>query len=132
MSKKRMSSLLVGTAVAVLAAVPGTSSAATAGSSAALTNFHGTVSSVSTAEKTFKIKRANGTSLTFSVTASTVFERVGGGLSALRRGKAIEVKAKRVGGRWVARQVEPGGTSGDDHGGHGNDDPPGDDHGSDG
>jgi hypothetical protein len=127
MSKKRMSSLFVGAAVAVLAVVPGPSSAATA-----LTNFHGTVSTVSAAQKTFKIKRANGASLTFTVTSSTVFERVGGGLAALRRGKAVEVKAKRVDGRWVARKVEPGGAAGDDHGGHGNDDPPGDDHGSDG
>jgi hypothetical protein len=128
MSKKRMSSLFVGAAIAVLAVVPGTSSAATV----TATNFHGTVSSVSAAQKTFKIKRANGTSLTFTVTSSTVFERVDGGLSGLRRGRAVEVKAKRVDGRWVARKVEPGGAAGDDHGGHGNDDPPGDDHGSDG
>ncbi|HEY4098844.1 MAG TPA: hypothetical protein VGM33_25190 [Baekduia sp.] len=53
-------------------------------------------------------------------------------MSGLRRGRSVEVKANRVDGRWVARKVEPGGAAGDDQGGHGNDDPPGDDHGSDG
>jgi hypothetical protein len=119
-------------ATVALAAVPGP---ATAKDSAGLTSFHGTVTSVSTSAKSFRIKRTNGTSLTFRVTSATTFQRISGRLSGLTTGKAIEVKAKKVDGRWTARKVEPGTAAGDDHGG-GNDDGPnhdaGDDHGSDG
>jgi Domain of unknown function (DUF5666) len=119
-------------AVAVAAILP--AAAATGKSSSGLTSFHGKVTSVSTAGKTFRIKRFNGTSLTFRVTSTTVFERLGGRLSALRTGHAIEVKGKRIDGRWVARKVEPDDDARDDHG-RGDDDGAGhdvgDDHGSD-
>jgi hypothetical protein len=116
-------------ATAALTAVPGP---ATAKDSAGLTSFHGTVTSVSKSAKTFRIKRTSGTSLTFRVTSATTFQRISGGFSGLTSGKAIEVKAKKVDGRWTARKVEPG-TAGDtDHHGGGNDDGPnhdaGDDH----
>lgn len=89
-------------------------------SSSSLTSFHGTVTSVSTANRTFKLRRANGTTRTFRVTSATVYERVGGGLSALRN-RAVEVKGKQVDGRWVARKVErDDDASGDDHGGDDN------------
>jgi hypothetical protein len=137
MTIKRTISAAVATAftAAALIAVP---SSATAKSSAGLTNFHGTVTSVSKSAKTFRVKRANGTSLTFRVTSATVFQRISGGFSGLTKGRAIEVKAKNVDGRWSARKVEPG-TAGDDdsdaHGG-GSDDGPnhdaGDDHGGGG
>lgn len=133
MTIKRTISTAVAAAVtaAALAAAPGP---AIAKSSDGLTNFHGTVSSVSKSAKTFRIKRANGTSLTFRVTSATVFQRISGGFSGLAKGRAIEVKAKKVDGRWSARKVEPN-TPGDDNGG-GNDDGPnhdaGDDHGSGG
>ncbi len=137
MTIKRTISTAVAAAVtaAALAAAPGP---AIAKSSDGLTNFHGTVSSVSKSAKTFRIKRANGTSLTFRVTSATVFQRISGGFSGLAKGRAIEVKAKKVDGRWSARKVEPN-TPGDDNGGDdrgGNDDGPnhdaGDDHGSGG
>ena len=48
-------------------------------------------------------------------TSATVFQRISGGFSGLTRGRAIEVKAKNVDGRWSARKVEPG-TPGDDDG----------------
>jgi hypothetical protein len=85
-------------------------------SSSSLTSFHGTVTSVSTANRTFKLRRANGTTRTFRVTSATVYERLSGGLSSLRD-RAVEVKGKRVDGRWVARKIEPDNDSGDDNGG---------------
>lgn len=121
-------------------AVPLSAGAASAPtkSSVSLTSFHGTVTSVSTSNRTFRLKRSNGTTLTFRVTSATVFERLRG-LSSLR-GKAVEVKGRRTDGRWTARKIEPDSDganhdAGDDHGG-GNDDganhDAGDDHGSGG
>jgi hypothetical protein len=133
MTIKRTISTAVAAAftAAALTAAPGP---AAAKSSPGLTSFHGTVTSVSKSAKTFRVKRANGTSLTFRVTSATVFQRISGGFSGLAKGRAIEVKAKHVDGRWSARKVEPG-TAGDDHGG-GSDDGPnhdaGDDHGGGG
>lgn len=112
-------------------------------SSSSLTSFHGTVTSVSTANRTFRLRRANGTTRTWRVTSATVYERLSG-LSSLR-GKAIEVKGRVVDGRWVARKIEPdddrsgdddGGSSGSGGGRGGADDganhDAGDDHGSGG
>lgn len=141
MSKMRTTSMLAPVAAAAalaFAMAPGGAGAAPAASSssssAGLTSFHGTVTSVSTANRTFRIRRGSGSSLTFRVTSATVFERLSG-LSALR-GKAIEVKGRKVNGRWTARKVEPDSDrAGDDNGG-GNDDgadhDAGDDHGSGG
>jgi hypothetical protein len=150
MTKMRRTSMLVPiAAAAALAAgmVPGagaTPSATTSSSSSSgLTSFHGTVTSVSTANRTFRIRRGSGSSLTFRVTSATVYERLSGGLSSLR-GKAIEVKGRKVNGRWTARKIElDNDDRGDDRGGDdngggrgGSDDGPnhdaGDDHGSGG
>jgi hypothetical protein len=147
MTIKRTISTAVAAAftAAALAATPGP---AAAKSSDGLRSFHGTVTSVSKSAKTLRLKRTNGTSLTFRVTSATAFERISGGLSGLSRGRAIEVKAKNVDGRWSARKIEPddGRRGGDDNGGDddgrggsgrgGEDDGPnhdaGDDHGSGG
>jgi hypothetical protein len=110
-------------AVVALAVVP---LAAAAKSSNGAKSFHGRVAAVSTAGKTFRITRADGTSLTFRVTRATVFERVGGRLSALRVGRAVEVKATRADGRWTARKVEADDRAGDDRADH----DAGDDHGA--
>lgn len=141
----RMRTLMAtGTATAAVAAagvaVPLSAGAAEAPtkSSASLTSFHGTVTSVSASNRTFRLKRSNGATLTFRVTRATVFERLSG-LSSLR-GKTVEVKGRRIDGRWTARKIEPDADganhdAGDDHGG-GNDDganhDAGDDHGSGG
>jgi hypothetical protein len=113
----------------------GASSPVATSSASTLTSFHGTVTSVSTANRTFRIRRSGGTSLTFRVTSATVYERLSGGLSSLR-GKAIEVKGRESDGRWTARKIEPDNDAGDDHGGGGSDDganhDAGDDHGSGG
>jgi len=85
-------------------------------SSSSLTSYHGTVTSVSTANRTFRLRSSSGTTRTFRVTSATVFERLSG-LSSLRN-KAVEVKGKRLDGRWVARKIEPDDDrSGDDNGG---------------
>jgi Domain of unknown function (DUF5666) len=136
MRRIRKSSMVLPAAIAALALLPGAGPATAKSSSAGLTNFHGTVSAVSStsASRTLKLKRASGTTLTFRITASTEFERLSG-LSALTKGKSIEVKARRVDGRWVARQIEPSTGSDDDGGGSGgggSDDAAGDDHGSGG
>jgi hypothetical protein len=119
-------------AVAVAAVLPVAGAGAkSGGSKERLRSFHGTVTSVSTAGKTFQIRRAGGGTLTFRVTRTTVFQRLGGRLGALREGRAIEVKGKRVDGRWVARKVEP---DADHHRGGADDGPnhdAGDDHGGD-
>lgn len=108
---------------AAAVAVPLTSAGAApvgATSSSSLTSFHGTVTSVSTENRTFRLKRSGGATLTFRVTSATVYERLTGGLSSLR-GKAVEVKGRRADGRWTARKVERDDDgAGDDHGGGGN------------
>jgi hypothetical protein len=131
MTKHRnMMWLVTVVAVAALAVIP--AAGAGAKSSAGLTNFHGTVVSASTSTNTLRIKRPSGTTLTFRVTGATSFERLGGGLGALKAGRSIEVKASKAGGEWTARKVEPAAlehAAGDDNGGarggHGADDPAG-------
>jgi hypothetical protein len=132
---KHLRTIVVTVGVGAAALVPTAGAGAKSTSAAGLTNFHGTVVSASTASDTLRIKRPSGTTLTFRVTSATTFERLGGGLGALRAGRSIEVKARKVAGRWTARSVEPaeaehaggddnGGGAGDDHGsgGHGSDD----------
>jgi Domain of unknown function (DUF5666) len=107
-------------AVAVPVSGAGASSAPLR-SSSSLTSFHGTVTSVATGARTFRLRSANGTVRTFRVTSATVYERLSGGLSSLR-GKAVEVKGRKADGRWTARKVEPDDDgaehdAGDDHGG---------------
>lgn len=122
-----------GLAVAVAGGVPAGATVPLK-SSSSLTSFHGKVTSVSTADRTFRLRSASGTVRTFRVTTATVYERLGG-LSSLRS-KAIEVKGKRVDGRWVARKIEPDDdrSGGDDRGGTrggGSDDGPNHDAGDD-
>jgi len=133
---KHLKTIVVAASASAVALVPAAGAGAKSTSTAGLTNFHGTVVTASTATKTLRIKRPSGTTLTFRVTSATKFERLGGGLGALRAGRSIEVKARKIDGRWTARAVEPaelehpggddngGGSGGDDHGsgGHGSDD----------
>jgi hypothetical protein len=115
--------------VAVIAPVAGAGAKSGASSNHGLRSFHGRVASVSTADKTFQIRRAGGGTLTFRVTSTTVFQRLGGRLAALRENRAIEVKAKRVDGRWIARKVERDDAAADDRGDDGAGHDVGDDHG---
>src|SRR3954468_21493040 len=95
--KSWLAALLATTAVAVVPAGVMAKSDSSS-TSAGLRSFHGTVTSVSTADKTFRIKRSGAGTLTFRVTAATVFQRLGARLSARRAGRAVEVKARRADG----------------------------------
>jgi hypothetical protein len=131
-TRKRLTPALLAGAVALLIAAVGASvsSAGTVKSAPGLHSFHGKVSAVSTKNKALRITRTGRSSVRFKVTSSTTYEHVSG-LSSLHRGDAVEVKARKVDGAWVARKIEgPENEAGDDRGGHGNE--PGDDHGKDG
>src|SRR3954453_732678 len=103
-TKHRNGWLLALLAVAAVAVIP---AGATAQSGTGRTGLHGTVASASTATKTLRITRPNGSTFTFRITTATVFERLGGGLGALRKGRSIEVKARKADGLWTARKGEP-------------------------
>jgi hypothetical protein len=120
-TRKRLTpALLAGViAVAIAALGTGVSSAGTVKSVPGLHSFHGTVSAVSTKHKALRIKRTGRSSVRFVMTSSTTYEHVSG-LSSLHRGDAVEVKARKVNGTWVARKVEgPQNETGDDHGNDG-------------
>jgi hypothetical protein len=126
-----MVSIAATAAIAMGAPGAGASNSTTASSTASsVTSFHGTVTSVSKANKTFRLRRSTGATLTFRVTSTTKYERLAG-LASLR-GKAVEVKARRIDGRWTARKIEPDDDSADDNGDDGPNHDAGDDHGSGG
>jgi hypothetical protein len=117
---------LVAIAIAV-PALPATAAAPT-GSSAALRQFEGTVVSVNSGARTFRLRDSERGTKVIKVTGSTRFERIAG-FSALKPGmKRVEATVKRSNGRWVAAKVERSGGGGD-HGGRngrgGHDDGPG-------
>lgn len=124
--KLSISTLLAGAAaILVLALVTGPASAKPRDGAR---SFHGTVSSVAKNGRALTIKTTNGSQARFIVRASTTYEHISG-LSGLSAGTPVEVHALRSDDRWIATRIEanPGGG-----GGHGADDPPGDDHGSGG
>ncbi|MFL5825471.1 MAG: hypothetical protein ACJ76V_02995 [Thermoleophilaceae bacterium] len=100
--------------VAALLALPAVSSAATR-------HFEGTVASVDSSSRTFKLHDAESGTIRIKVTSGTRFERIAG-FSSLRTGLTrIEATVRRSNGRWVATLVERSGGGGR-HGGHGQDD----------
>ena len=125
---------------------------ATSKSKSGLRSFHGKVVSVTDTNDGFTIRRANDSTVDFTVGENTVFKHLGGGIAKLTVGLAVEVKAKGQAGDTprFARKVEADGAdakAGNDHkvgtgtgaddkggqaGGHGADDPAGDDHGAGG
>lgn len=132
MKAKRTTSMLLAGAIAILVlAVAAGSGAARSGDGRH--SFDGTVRSVAKDGSALTIRTASGARIRFVVRNSTTFEHVSG-LAGLAKGTPVEVHAFRSGDRWIATRIEanPGGRGGDDHGGHGADDPPGDDHGSGG
>ena len=95
-------------------------------------HLDGTVASVGSKTKAFRMRTENGRRIRLVVNRSTRFERIAG-FAGLAKGQVIEVTAERRNGRWVALEVERrrdddrrGGDDddrgGDDHGGHGGDD----------
>ena len=84
--------------------------------SAATRQYEGTVVSVNRDAKTFRLKDAERGTIRIKVRRATRFERIDG-FSALRKGmRRVEATVKRVGGRWVATEVERSGGGGS-HGG---------------
>ena len=101
-------------------AVP-SGSAAPAGSAAVVRQFEGTVVSVDSDRKTFRLRDSQRGTVRVKVTRATRFERIAG-LSGLKAGlENVEATVKRSNGRWVAREVEISGGGGR-HGGGGEDD----------
>jgi len=127
MKRKLTTPVLLAGAVAILALalVSGSAGAKPRGDSR---SFHGTVSSVAKNNRALTITTKNGSRARFVVRASTTYEHISG-LGRLSVGTPVEVHAIRSDDRWIATRIEanPGGG-----GGHGADDPPGDDHGSGG
>jgi hypothetical protein len=117
-STKRVTSVLAITVVAGALMLGVLATAA----QAALRHFDGTVVSKSAAAKTFQITTQGGSKVTLRVSGSTVFERIAGGFSGLRKGMQVQVDAIQANGGLVAKKVEPqssGGGGGEGSGGHG-------------
>lgn len=95
-----------------------------AAGAAAATQYEGTVKSVNSGNRTFRLHDSERGTIRIKVTSRTRFERIAG-FGGLRAGQTgIEALVRRSNGRWVAVQVERSGRNrgGDDHGGHGSDD----------
>ncbi len=119
---------------AIAAASASTAAAASAAAplhAAAARHFEGTVVSVSTADKSFRLRDSERGTVVIAVTAATRFERIAG-FAGLKAGlKRVEAKVKRSGDNWVALKVERSGRDdnrGDDNRGRGRG---GDDNGAD-
>jgi uncharacterized membrane protein YgcG len=105
------------------AAVPATASAAVpaTASTAPIRQFEGTVVSVNSASRTFRLNDSERGTKRIKVTPNTRFERING-FSGLRAGlRNVEATVRRSNGRWVAVKVERSGGGGH-HGGGGSDD----------
>jgi hypothetical protein len=104
------------TLVALAAAVPATAAPAPTASSAAVRQFEGTVVSVNSSNKTFRLRDSERGTKRIKVTSSTRFHRIAG-FSGLKRGMSgVEATVRRSSGRWVATLVERSGGGGR-HGG---------------
>ena len=110
---------------AIAAASASTAAAASAATplhAAAARHFEGTVVSVSTADKSFRLRDSERGTVVIEVTAATRFERIAG-FAGLKAGlKRVEAKVKRSGDNWVALKVERSGRDdnrGDDNSGRG-------------
>lgn len=127
MKRKLITPTLLAGAVAILALALVSGPAAAKPRDGAK-SFHGTVSGVAKNGGALTIRTTSGSPARFAVRASTTYEHIAG-LSSLSVGTPVEVHAIRANDRWIATRIEanPGGS-----GGHGADDPPGDDHGSGG
>jgi uncharacterized membrane protein YgcG len=111
---------LAGLAVAV-PALPAGAAEPTA-SAAAVREFEGTIRSVNSSNRTFRIHDTEAGTKRVKVVSSTRFERING-FSGLRAGMTnVETRVKRSGGRWVALDVEISGGGGSHGGGRGSDD----------
>jgi hypothetical protein len=112
----RIHRLIIPAVLILAAAAPAGAAAAPAAHSAAARQFEGTVVSVNTSARTFRLRDAERGTVQIRVTRSTSFERLSG-FGALRAGLGdVEATVRRANGRWVALHVERSGGGGH-HGG---------------
>jgi uncharacterized membrane protein YgcG len=98
------------TAIAVLATT------AVASAQAPLREFEGQVVSVNRDAKRFRLHDSERGTIRVQVNRNTRFERIDG-MAGLRVGmRRVEVKVRRIDGRWIASEVEKSGGGGE-HGG---------------
>jgi uncharacterized membrane protein YgcG len=98
------------TAIAVLATT------AVASAQAPLREFEGQVVSVNRDAKRFRLHDSERGTIRVHVNRNTRFERIDG-MAGLRVGmRRVEVKVRRIDGRWIASEVEKSGGGGE-HGG---------------
>lgn len=98
------------TAIAVLATT------AVASAQAPLREFEGEVVSVNRDAKRFRLHDSERGTIRVHVNRNTRFERIDG-MAGLRVGmRRVEVKVRRIDGRWIASEVEKSGGGGE-HGG---------------
>jgi uncharacterized membrane protein YgcG len=98
------------TAIAVLATT------AVASAQAPLREFEGEVVSVNRDAKRFRLHDSERGTVRVHVNRNTRFERIDG-MAGLRVGmRRVEVKVRRIDGRWIASEVEKSGGGGE-HGG---------------
>ena len=110
------------TAIAVLATT------AVASAQAPLREFEGQVVSVNRDAKRFRLHDSERGTVRVHVNRNTRFERIDG-MAGLRVGmRRVEVKVRRIDGRWIASEVEKSGGGGE----HGGGDRGGDDRGGGG
>ena len=89
---------------------------------ATIREFEGTIKSVNSENRTFKIFDSEAGTKRVKVTSRTRFERIDG-FGGLKVGmKNVETRVKRSDGRWVALDVEKSGGGGNHGGGRGGDD----------
>jgi hypothetical protein len=112
--------LALASAGAAAVALP-SQAASPSAQAAATRHFEGTVVSVNSGARTFRLRDSERGTVRIKVTNSTRFERIAG-FGALRAGMTnIESTVRRSNGRWVAIDVERSGGGGS-HGGHGGSD----------
>jgi hypothetical protein len=119
-SRQRVVSLLAISAIAATVLLGALATTALG----ALRHFDGTVVAKDSAARTFRISTQGGSKVTLKVTGATVFERIAGGFSGLRKGMPIQVDAAQTKAGLVAKKVEPQGGSGGGGQGGGSDDGP--------
>jgi Domain of unknown function (DUF5666) len=89
---------------------------ATASAQAPLREFEGQVVSVNREAKSFRLHDTERGTVRVHVNRNTRFERIDG-MAGLRVGmRRVEVKVRRIDGRWIASEVEKSGGGGE-HGG---------------
>ena len=100
------------TAVALLA------TSAVASAQAPLREYEGKVVSVNREAKRFRLHDSERGTIRVHVNRNTRFERIDG-MAGLRVGmRRVEVKVRRIDGRWIASEVEKSGGGGEQGGGN--------------